>query len=166
MTNDYLVIGKIGSTYGIKGWLKIVAYTEFAASVFEYKTWYIENPTGWQPIKVESGKPHGKGIIAKLEGYDNPEVARLLSGKKFAIFKNQLPALQRGEYYWSDLIGLIVIDQHNEILGQVIYLLETGTNDVLVVKGITEHAIPYLPGDVITSVDLENKEIHVNWEML
>lgn len=163
----YIIIGKIGSTYGVQGWLKILSYTEFGANILEYSPWYLSNDRdGWEPITVEEGRMHGKGVIAKLAGIETPEEGRLYNGKLIAIKRNQLPQLKQEEYYWSDLEGLTVINQRGEILGTVSYLIETGSNDVLVVKGEKEHAIPFLQGDVILKIDLEKREIHVNWEPL
>lgn len=165
--NPYITIGKIGSTYGVQGWLKIHTYTEYGASILDYSPWHIAKPNKpWQSIKIEDGKEHNGGVIAKLHGIDSPEAARLLTGSLIAIQRNQLPELEEDEYYWSDLVGLTVIDQDNNTLGTVSYLLETGSNDVLVVKGEKEQAIPYLPGDTVTSIDLEAKTIHVKWELL
>lgn len=161
---DYIVVGKVGATYGIKGWLKILSYTDQVANILDFNPWYIESSAGWQPFEIEQGQEHGKGIIAKLAGFHNPEQARLLSGKTIAILRSQLPKLAKGEYYWSDLKGLTVIDQHGKTLGKVIYLIATGSNDVLVVKGEIEQAIPYLLGKVVTDVNLTKGEIHVNWE--
>lgn len=162
----HIIVGKIGSTYGVKGWVKVISFTEIALDILNFSPWYLESPTGWEKIKVEDGRPHGKAIVVKLPGYNAPEQARLLTGKKIAVTQSQLPALEKGEYYWSDLEGLSVINQHNEVLGKVIYLINTGANDVLVVKGDKEHAIPYLPGTVILKIDLEKKEIHVDWELI
>lgn len=164
--DEYICVGKIGATYGIKGWLKILSYTEMTANILDYTPWYLESQGGWQPIEVEGAKEHGKGIIAKLAGFNNPEQARLLSGKNIAILRSQLPKLAENEYYWSDLKGLTVINQHGEELGKVIYLIATGANDVVVVKGKKEHAIPYLPGKVITHIDLAKGEMLVNWEVI
>lgn len=161
---NYVIVGQVGATYGVKGWLKILSYTEMVANILEYNPWYIEERTGWKAMKVEDSQQHGKGIIAKLAGFNNPEDARLLSGKKIAILRSQLPKLAKNEYYWSDLKGLTVIDQHGATLGKVIYLIETGSNDVLVVKGEKEQAIPFLLNDVVTNIDLDKGEMHVNWE--
>lgn len=162
----FVVVGKIGSTYGVKGWLKIHAYTEACSNLLEYQPWYLEDTQHtWNEIKVEAGKLYGKGIIAKFADIHSPEEARLLTGKSIAIHRSQLPKLKENEYYWSDLIGLTVIDQHGTTLGKVTYLMETGSNDVLVIKGEKEHAIPFLIGKVITSIDLTKKEIHVDWEL-
>lgn len=160
---NYILVGKIGAPYGIRGWLKIHSYTEFGASILHYSPWYLQN-RNWQQVEVEEGKPHGKGIIVKLRGFDSPELAGTLSGQSIAITRDQLPPLKKNEYYWADLIGLTVINQDNKRLGHVGYLIETGSNDVLVIKGDKEIAIPYLPGESVLSVDLEKGEIHVKWE--
>lgn len=161
-----ITIGKIGSTYGIKGWLKVQSYTELGASILDYSPWYIPKDHNWTIIEIESGRPHNNGIIVKLHGVNTPEEARLFTGKEIAITRAQLPPLKENEYYWADLQGLTVINQHGDQLGKVSYLIETGANDVLVVKGEKEHAIPYLPGKVILKVDLEKQEIHVDWEII
>lgn len=163
----YIKVGKVGATYGVKGWLKIHTYTEFGASILEYKPWFIarENEEG-RSIEIEDGRIHGNGIVAKFAECNNPEEARLYTGKIISILRSQLPSLSTNEYYWSDLEGLTVINKDGEVLGKVAYLLETGSNDVLVVKGTKDHAIPYLPGSVVLSVDLEKQEIHVDWELI
>lgn len=165
----YLIIGKIGAPFGVKGWLKIQSYTEFNASMLNYQPWHIsDHPSShdFQSIEIEDSKIQSKGIIVKIKGINSPEVARTLTGKYISTPKHQLPALNAQEYYWSDLEGLTVINQHGEILGTVIYLIETGANDVLIVKNAKEHAIPFLQGKVVTAVDLQKREIHVNWEIL
>jgi 16S rRNA processing protein RimM len=165
--SEYIVVGKIGTTYGIHGWLKVFSFTDVISGILDYDPWYIEDGEGWSQIQREDGREHGKGIVAKLKGYHNPEQARILTGKKIAIKRSQLPALSKNEYYWTDLPGLTVINQHGETLGKIAYLMETGSNDVLVVKGEgKEQAIPYLPGKVIISIDLAKQEMHVNWELI
>lgn len=163
----YIIVGKVGSTYGVHGWLKIHTYTEFGASILDYAPWYLGSENeAWTLTEVEQGRTHGNGIIAKFPGVNTPEEARLLTGKLIAITRQQLPELKDNEYYWTDLIGLTVINKQGEILGKVVYIMETGSNDVLVVKGNKEHAIPYLLGDVILNVDLAKQEIHVDWELI
>lgn len=162
----YVTVGRVGSPYGVRGWLKVQPYTESDTSLLEYSPWYIAKQDSWEILAIEDKKTHGNGIIIKLTGIESPEEARLLTGKLIAVLRSQLPHLKKDEYYWSDLEGLTVINKHGDILGTVIYLMETGANDVLVVKGTKEHAIPYLPGSVILSVDLIKKEIHVDWELI
>ena len=163
----YITVGKVGSTYGVYGWLKIHTYTEYGMNILQYSPLYLSNNRdGWDEIVVEDSRAYGNGIIIKFAGYDSPEKARLLTGKMLAITRSQLPELKKDEYYWSDLQGLTVINKNGETLGKVIYLIETGSNDVLVVKGTKEYAIPYLFGSVVTSVDLANQVIHVDWDLV
>lgn len=166
--NDtYHPIGKVGSTFGVKGWLKIQAYTENHADMLTYQSWYLSTDgEHWVKMDNIKGQVHGRGLIVKFPGIDTPEDARLLTGKTIAIPKEQLPALKKDQYYWSDLEGLNVINQHGENVGTIRYLMETGSHDVLVIKRGQEKewAMPYLPGKTITKVDLLTKEIHIDWE--
>jgi len=166
MTDEYVIVGKIGATYGIKGWLKIVSFTETIPNILDYDPWYLEENQVWKPIEISDAREHGKGVVAKIAGLDTPEQARLFTGKAIAIKRTQLPTLKKNEYYWSDLEGLTVINQTGEVLGRIIYLIATGSNDVLVVKGDKEHAIPYILDEVVTSVDLSKRVMHVNWDLI
>jgi len=161
----HIIVGKIGSTYGVRGWLKIHTYTEFGASILSYNPWYLAlGKDAWKVFTVEEGRTHGNGIIAKLAGIHTPEEGRLLTGATIAVERSQLPTLKKNEYYWSDLVGLSVINKQGHQLGKVIYLMETGSNDVLIVKGEKEFAVPYLFGKVVLNVDLIKHEILVDWE--
>lgn len=162
---EYVVVGKLGATHGIQGWLKFYSYTEPATNVLKYKPWYMEEAGDWKLSELDGSREQHTNILVKFAGYDNPEQARLLTGKKIAVLRSTLPRLKQNEYYWRDLEGLTVINQEGITLGKVVYLLETGSNDVLVVKGEKEHAIPYL-SDVIIRIDLANQVMHVNWELI
>lgn len=165
--NAYITVGKIASPYGVKGWLKVQSYTELGASIFDYQPWYIVNSKNVREVAdFEEGRIHGNGLIVKFKNIDTPEDARLKTGQLIEIERAILPTLTKDEFYWSDLEGLTVIDLQGNNLGTVSYVLETGSNDVLVVKGVKEHAIPYLFGTVIRKVDLEKREILVDWEII
>lgn len=161
---DFVVVGKIGTPFGIKGWVKIHSFTEVLEQILDYDPWYLEDEAGWRPIKLIDGQKHGKGVIAKLADFDTPEQSRLLTGSKIGIKRSQLAPLSKDEYYWRDLEGLTVINYDGKVLGKIIYLLETGSNDVMVVKDEKEYAIPYLRGEVVISIDLEKREMHVKWD--
>ena len=166
-TSPYIIVGKFGSSFGVKGWIKVVSYTEFGPAIFDYQPWFLigaDNTVSQLP--VEGSQVQAKGLIVKLANINTPEEARLLTGKTISILRSELPVLKKDEYYWSDLEGLTVINKDGAILGKVAFLMETGSNDVLVVKGEKEFAIPYLPGDVILSIDLAKQEIHVDWEII
>ncbi|MCY1431600.1 Ribosome maturation factor RimM [compost metagenome] len=108
-------------------------------------------------------------LTAKIKGLDDREEARGYAGFLICVPRSQLPALQDDEYYWYQLEGLKVINQDGQLLGQVDHLLETGANDVLVVKPCTgslddrERLLPYT-GQCVQSVDLSAGEMRVDWD--
>jgi 16S rRNA processing protein RimM len=164
-----IVIGKIGAAYGIRGWLKVQSFTEEAAKILEYNPWYVTAEYArWETIEVEAGRSQGKALVVKFVGIETPEIARNLTGKEIAVQREQLKPLPDNEYYWADLEGLVVINQAGEILGQVEYLMATGSNDVLVIRDAAgkEHALPYLLETVVKKVDLNQRILHVDWNLL
>ena len=102
-----------------------------------------------------------------LEKVTDRNQAMTLIGSELAIKRSQLLETDEDEFYWADLVGLTVINAENEKLGIVDHLLETGANDVLVVNGTepdTEYLIPFVLDRTILKVDLENKQIQVDWQ--
>lgn len=164
-TPDTLVtVGRISGVYGVKGWLRIYSYTEPRDNILQYNPWQLRLPDGWRSVEVLAGRSHGKGVIAQLDGCDDRDQAARWVDVEIAVRREQLPAAAAGEYYWRDLIGLRVVNQDGEALGVVDHLLETGANDVLVVRGERERLIPYALGEVVTAVDLEAGELQVDWD--
>jgi 16S rRNA processing protein RimM len=118
----------------------------------------------WRSIEIEESASQGKGIIFKLEGYENRAAAASLLGCEIAIRREQLPPLAPGEHYWTDLENLRVITHEGVNLGHVERIFETGANAVLVVAGERERLIPFLQDSVITKIDLDNGFIEVDWD--
>ena len=117
-------------------------------------------------------RSQGKGFIAKFAGVDDRNAAESLRGHSIEIPESSLPGLNDGEFYWRDLIGCRVelsIDGESLSLGYVDHLIETGANDVLVVRPTEdsiderERLIPWLEDDVIVAVDIESQRISVRW---
>jgi len=104
-----------------------------------------------------------KGLSAKLQGVDDRDGAEALRGLQVAVPRSELPEAGEDEYYWSDLIGLSVVNQQGVVLGKVTELMETGANDVLVVEG--EHGQRLIPfvGQFVLNVNLAEASISVDW---
>lgn len=168
--NDMIVLGHISGLFGIKGWVKVYSHTSPRDNILRYSPWYLQQQGEWIAYRLEEGKQHGKGIIARLENCRDRDSAAGLVGKEIAITRQQLPALDKDEYYWSDLQGLQVINQQGVELGKVSHLIETGSNDVLVVeqaesgRKTRERLIPYIREQVIKNVDLDKGVISVDWD--
>jgi 16S rRNA processing protein RimM len=116
---------------------------------------------------VLEAKVHGAEVVARLEGVDDRDAAALMKGMLVAVPREELPKAKKDEYYWTDLIGLSVVNTEGIQFGAVKELLETGANDVLVVKGEEgeakqERLIPFIR-QVILDVDLKGRTIKVDW---
>ena len=160
---DLVVMGRVVGPYGIKGWLKIQPFSESLEALCGYSTWWVTKAGQTREIAVLQAKVHGATVIAQVEGLENPEAAALLKGAEVAVSRELLPATQAGEYYWSDLMGLEVVNEQEEMLGRVAGHLSTGAHDVMrVVDGKTERLLPFVEA-VIRKVDLAARRIRVDW---
>src|SRR4029453_6885860 len=87
----WVVLGKIGSTFGVRGWVRITSYTDPVDNILDYDGWDGNRAGQWQPIEVEAGRVTGKGVLVKLAGIDTPEEAGLQVGVEIAVARNPLP---------------------------------------------------------------------------
>jgi 16S rRNA processing protein RimM len=158
-------LGRITGPFGIAGWIKVHSDTEPRDNIVRYSPWLLSGPGRLETRRVERGRRHGKGVVAKLVGCDDRDAAESLRGLQIAVRRNQLPAtVAEGEFYWADLEGLSVLTEEGVDLGRVHHLFETGANDVLVVRGERERLIPYLWQQVVVEVDLEAGIMRVDWD--
>jgi 16S rRNA processing protein RimM len=159
----WVTLGRVSGLFGVRGWLKIYSHTSPRENILDYPDWYLSGESGSKPFKLEQGKVHGKGIIAKLDGCDDRDQAASLVGMDIRVKRDELPQAGPGEYYWTDLEGLQVITCESQALGKVDYLFETGSNDVMVLKGDRRRLVPFIDS-VIKEVDLEYGVITVDWD--
>ena len=164
VTTQPVILGRISGLFGVKGWVKVYSYTEPREAVLDYDRWLLSARTGWQDATVAEGQRHGKTVIVRIEGYDDRDQAAGLIGTDIGIPRDEMPEADDDQYYWSDLEGLSVVHRDGTELGKVDHLLETGANDVMVVKGETERLIPFVMDKVVLGVDLAIGEIRVDWE--
>lgn len=160
---DMVVVGRVTGLFGVQGWVKVHAYTRHREDILEYDHWFLQQGDQWVQSRLEDGRTQGQGIVAKLAGIDGRDAAAPWVGADIAITTAELPPLKAGEYYWSQLEGLEVVNLDGTVLGRVSHLFETGANDVLVVVGERERLIPYIP-DAIKEVDLAARRIRVDWD--
>ncbi|QJQ94610.1 MULTISPECIES: ribosome maturation factor RimM [Halomonadaceae] len=166
----HVVLGKLTSPYGVKGWLKVYSYTSPMDGILDYPEWQLRLNGKVFSRRVSQGRSQGKGLVASLEGVASREQAEQLAGAEILLPKDALPSLDADEYYWHQLEGLRVVTQEGVDLGRVSYLFETGANDVMVVRGDgntsdgKERLLPFLPDDVIVKVDLDAGMMTVDWD--
>lgn len=141
------------------------SYTEPQENIMNYQPWQMVVNKQRINVQVDAIKHHGVGLVAHLVGCDDREEAKRYTGIDIEVARSQLPVPEAGEYYWHQLEGLEVVTDAGVNLGKVDYLLETGSNDVLVVMGQDrERLIPYLPDKVVKHIDLDAGVMTVDWD--
>lgn len=162
-------MARVLAPYGIQGWIKARPYTESIDTLLAYRTWWLA-PAGdaeaWRDFSVKSARQHGDTLVAALDGVADREAAMHWRGAWVAVPRSALPEPAAGEFYWSDLVGLAVINRTGEVLGRVSGVLETGAHPVLQVrsqeKGTGERLIPAV-ARYVDAIDPATGRILVDW---
>jgi 16S rRNA processing protein RimM len=157
-----VILGEVSGLFGVNGEVRVFDFSRRRGDILNFDPWMIGKDKAWQQVSVLKARHHQATLVAQLEGFSDRDVSRELIGATIAIRREQLPELDDGEYYWHQLEGLLVINESGDEFGIVEKMLETGANDVLVVRGSQQLLIPYTSSTII-NVDLLKRQIRVNW---
>lgn len=168
MKNRNVALGKVVGVHGVQGWLKVFSYTRPLENIFEYANWQLSDTSGKMfSRKVLAQKGQGKHLRAQLEGVSDRDQAQACVGLEISVDCSELPDLDIDQYYWRELVGLTVKDAKGDVLGVIKDMMETGSNDVMLLED--DHgkalAIPWTP-DVVVQVDLARSLLIADWEPL
>lgn len=158
-----LEVGQIVNTFGIKGMVKVMPFTDDIRRFDKLDKVYIEKNKSKKEYKIEEVKYHKNMVLIKFEGIDKIEQAEELRNSYLTVSRDSVEELEEGRYYIVDLLGLDVYTDEQVLLGTLDDIFNTGSNDIYVVKNKEGKQI-LLPAieDVIKQVDLENKKIIVH----
>ena len=150
--------GRVAGSYGVRGWVKVVV--DEPEVLARQPSWWL----GGAEYTVKETKHHSGTLLARLEGIDSPEQAKALKGKAISIAR---PEAGAGRYYWSDLVGLEVVNEQGVVLGMVKQMSSNGAHDVMEVSvmevtGERTRLLPFVPA-YVKQVDLQKKRIEVEW---
>ncbi|GAB5499665.1 MAG: ribosome maturation factor RimM [Pseudohongiellaceae bacterium] len=165
-----VVMARVGKPHGIKGWLRLDSYTSPADNLLQYNEFIVRMEGQEKRLTLDESRQQSGKLVGHFVGYDAPESARELTGLELLIDSSELPTLETGDYYWYQLLGLRVVNLEDQDFGTVARLMETGANDVLIVKpdrdsiDSRERLIPYLPETVVRQVDLQSATVRVDWQ--
>lgn len=165
-----MLLGSVTGSYGVKGWVKVYSRTDPPEAILDYSPWMLKQGATSMELKVVAHRFQGKKLLVQLEGVTDRNQAEALQGYEVFTARERLPALAEGEFYWFELQGLQVRNTQGALLGLVDRLLETGANDVLVVKPTAgsvdeaERLIPYVKEQVVKAVDLAAGVVTVDWD--
>jgi 16S rRNA processing protein RimM len=157
----FLAVGKLRRPHGVHGEIIMDVLTDFPERLQRGMTLYVG--PDHQPLQLRSFRPHAAALLVAFEGYNTPEQAGELRNRLAFVPVADLPSLPEGEYYHHQLIGLQVVSEQGESLGKVAEILETGANDVYVVR--TEAGVEILipaVDEFILNIDLERGEMRVH----
>lgn len=168
--DNMLCVGELKSAYGIKGWLWIYSYTDPVDTLFKYQPWLYFDQSQVKQLKAASWRKQGKGWIVKLDCVDDRTIAETFVNTKLYIPKDSLPSLSDNEFYWSELIGMRVINDSGVFLGVVSEMSETAAHQMIHVSHCkdsvdeNDRMIPWHDQTVI-SVDRQDSQIQVLWDV-
>ena len=167
--HSFIILGKIVGAYGVQGWVRIHPFADDPASWGRMKAWKLglENApqSDWKDVAVKGFRAHSDTLVAQLEGVSDRSSAEALKGSLVGALREALPPTAENEYYWADLIGLDVVNTHDQRLGKVGNLIESAASDVLVVVADdgAEQLLPFVSA-VVLDVDVAARRIRVEWE--
>lgn len=160
--DEYVVMGRVIAPYGVRGWIKVRPLTEAVDGLLDYKYWWLGPAGNRRLYQLLDGRVHRDGLVVCVSGVASREEAAQMRGWQIAVTRAELPPAPLGQYYWSDLVGLSVVNRNGQALGEVAEIFATGANDVLVVRGERERLIPFIE-TVLVSVELERSRLVVDW---
>lgn len=158
-------IGKVINTHGVKGGLKVQPLSDFPERVKKLTRVFVEKDNASTPYKVADGFVNGRFWVVHLEGVNDMSAARRLVGALLTIPLSERMTLRKDEFYLDQILGLAVYTADGALLGRVRDILQTGSNDVYVVRGDGEGArdvlIPALKA-IVQNIDLDNGRLEVD----
>lgn len=159
--NNKILIAKIQAHQGLNGWLKVYSYSETKQKFSEYKYFFIQKDNNTIRLDIEDISI-GKSIKVKFKNFNCREDSQDYIGEEIFINEDQLDVLEANQFYWNELIGLTAYLNNGKKIGIVSDIIETGSNDVLVIKGEKEILVPYVFGESVMEVVVEEKKIIIN----
>ena len=163
MNEDFIIIGKIVSTQGNKGEVKVIPLTDSIDRFDKLTDVFIREGNIEKLLKINNLKTKKNAVILKFEDIDNIEKAKILVESFLEVKRSDAVKLPKDTYFIFDIIGLEVYTNENELLGKVDNIISTGSNDVYVVKNKNKKEI-LIPAirEIIKNIDVEKKRITIN----
>lgn len=168
--DDLTQVGYVSGAYGVTGSIRVTPFSADADALLNVKTWWLDKPV-LRSVVVRTAKLHGGDVVAQLAGVVGRDASEALKGAAVSIPRSQFPELPANEYYWSDLIGLEVVNLQGEALGQVTDMMDNGVQSIFRITPAAgedadaraaERLIPYVD-QYVKTIDLAVRKITVDW---
>lgn len=161
--NEMFTVGKIVNTHGVKGEVKVMPTTDDPSRFKKFKSVYVMRKT-MTTYEIETVRFHKGCVLIKFKGIDDMDAAELLRGSEIKIDRKDGVPLGKDEYYISDLYDMEVYTEEERFLGKIVDIIETGSNDVYVLKKAGRQKDLLIPAikQVIKNVDVAGKKMTVH----
>ena len=169
--SEHVVIGKVGAPHGVSGEVRVFSFTEPLANIMDFENFHLRsksvagNEKSWSPVTIDKIHRHKSFFVVRFSGVNDRDAASSLTHSELSVLRTDLAELDDDDVYWNDLIGACVYNQECVSLGIVKGFMETGANDVLVVRNTDgkEHLVPYVEQFVL-DVDTNENRVVVDWD--
>ena len=165
---DLTQVGYVSGAFGVTGSIRVTPFSTDADALLSVKTWWLDKPS-LQSVTVRTAKMHGGDVVAQLVGMLGRDAAEALKGAAVSVPRSAFPQLPDNEYYWSDLIGLDVVNLQGEALGSVTDMMHNGAQSILRITPVPhgdekapERLIPFVD-QFVKTVDTAKRTITVDW---
>ena len=160
---EFLEIGQIVNTFGIKGMVKVKPFTDDITRFDNLEKVYVELNKTKKQYEIEEVKYHKDMVLIKFKGIDRVEDAELLRNSYLKVNRQDEPELEEGTYYIVDLIGLDVYSDEGKLLGKLDDVFNSGSCDIYVVKNeLGKQLLLPAISDVIKEINLNERKIVVH----
>jgi 16S rRNA processing protein RimM len=157
----YLVIGFLRRAHGVRGEIILDLHTDFPERLRSGRQLFVGEE--YKPMTLAGARPHAKGMLVKFQGVETPEDAGQMRNQWVYVRASDVPSLPAGRLYQHELFGFQVVDENENPLGELVEILETGANDVYVVRDESgrELLLPAIP-TVILETDASRRVMRVH----
>ena len=160
-----VTMGRVLGAHGVKGAIMVASFCDPPRRLLQYPSWWLRGADAPRCVRLLRGQESTKGLIVEIDGVVDRDVANALRGTEIAIDRDLLPPLRQGQYYWTDLEGLRVVNQEGVEFGRVDHLFDSGAHPVLVIRnGKRERLVPFVLDLHVLSVDIVGDLIRVDWD--
>jgi 16S rRNA processing protein RimM len=164
LNTDHLIIGRILRPFGLKGEMRLLPITDDIERFRNVKEICLKERGGFREVEVEASRITDCRVIIKLKGFDSRTAAELLRQKFIYVTRKKAVKLEKGSFYFFDILNCTVKDLNGRIIGRVFDIQNAGSCDVYAVRsfnGNQEYNIPAVE-DVIKNIDIGRKEITID----
>lgn len=170
--DDLIEVGYISGAYGLRGGVRVTPHSTEADALLNVKTWWLDKPA-LRSVKVRNAKFHSGDVTATLVDLSDRDAAEALKGAVVRVSRADFPELSEDEYYWTDLIGMDVVNLQGEALGKVTDMMHNGAQSILRITPVadataaedakaSERLVPFVD-QFVRTVDLQSRLITLDW---